>query len=217
MDKIERVNQKAAPTAEGFLKKGIAAAGAATVGAGLLVNGNSALAEEGSSPTDAGDASILRFLAAAEILETDLWQQYNELAGIQDKEVPGGTGNPAYTAAIKVLDGDMDQYIHDNTEDELTHEQFINLASKGRYCESRSLPSSAKQQSDRRAADRTADKPDAAFCGHYLVHPLSQSHEKSRLRRQLSSSNTNHRRRPTSGNPQNGCGHQRRESPSSNC
>src|SRR5258708_1805473 len=80
-----------------------------------------------------GDASILRFLAAAEILETDLWQQYNELGGIQDSEVPGGTGSPLYTAALRVLDGDMDQYIHDNTEDELTHEVFINayLASKG--------------------------------------------------------------------------------------
>src|SRR5882762_5338687 len=80
-----------------------------------------------------GDAAILRFLAAAEIHETDLWQQYNELAGIQDSEVPGGTGSPLYTAALKVLDGDMDQYIHDNTEDELTHEVFINayLASKG--------------------------------------------------------------------------------------
>ena len=82
---------------------------------------------------DRGDAAILRFLAAAEILETDLWQQYNELAGIQDDEVPGGSGNSAYTEAVKALDGDMDQYIHDNTEDELTHELFINayLISKG--------------------------------------------------------------------------------------
>ena len=47
-----------------------------------------------------GDEAILRFLAAAEILETDLWQQYNELAGIQDAEVPGGSGNPAYTEAL---------------------------------------------------------------------------------------------------------------------
>jgi hypothetical protein len=77
--------------------------------------------------------AILRFLAAAEILETDLWQQYNELAGIQDSEVPGGRGNGAYTEAVKALDEDMDQYIHDNTEDELTHELFINayLVSKG--------------------------------------------------------------------------------------
>ena len=81
----------------------------------------------------ASHAAILRFLAAAEILETDLWQQYNELGGIQDAEVPGGSGSPLYTAALQQLDADMNQYIHDNTEDELTHEVFINayLASKG--------------------------------------------------------------------------------------
>jgi hypothetical protein len=80
-----------------------------------------------------GDAAILRFLAAAEILETDLWQQYNELGGIQDSQVPGGTGSPAYTAALAVLDSDMAQYIHDNTQDEMTHFTFINayLDSKG--------------------------------------------------------------------------------------
>jgi hypothetical protein len=80
-----------------------------------------------------GDAALLRFAAAAEILETDFWVQYNELAGIQDSEVPGGSGNPAYTDALKVLDGDMDQYIHDNTEDEFTHFTFLNayLVSKG--------------------------------------------------------------------------------------
>jgi len=119
-----------------FLKKGVLAAGAATAGAGLLATRLSAVShgtEEKSGRLTPGDASILRFLAAAEILETDLWQQYNELGGIQDNEVPGGSGSPLYTAALKVLDGDMDQYIHDNTEDELTHEVFINayLASKG--------------------------------------------------------------------------------------
>ncbi|HEX6484799.1 MAG TPA: hypothetical protein VF043_38640, partial [Ktedonobacteraceae bacterium] len=73
------------------------------------------------------------------ILETDLWQQYNELGGIQDGEVidgeavSGGNGSPGYTAALQVLDGDMPQYIHDNTEDEFTHFTFINayLVSKG--------------------------------------------------------------------------------------
>ena len=80
-----------------------------------------------------GDAALLRFAAAAEILETDLWVQYNELAGIQDSEEPAGSGNPAYTEAVKQLDGDMDQYIHDNTEDERTHFTFLNayLMSKG--------------------------------------------------------------------------------------
>ena len=49
----------------------------------------------GAGDLSTGDAAILRFLAAAEILETDLWQQYNELCGIQDNEVPHGTGNKA--------------------------------------------------------------------------------------------------------------------------
>ena len=79
-----------------------------------------------SVPLTAGDEAILRFLSAAEILETDLWQQYNELGGVQDREVPGGRGNKAYTAALANLDSDMAQYIHDNTEDEFTHFTFIN-------------------------------------------------------------------------------------------
>jgi len=80
-----------------FLKKGVLAAGAATAGAGLLATRLSAVShgpEEKSGRLTPGDASILRFLAAAEILETDLWQQYNELGGIQDSEVPGGSGSP---------------------------------------------------------------------------------------------------------------------------
>src|SRR5258705_560076 len=106
-----------------FLVKG-AAIGVGTIGAGrLLTNASPAFASQGRTK---GDAAILRFLAAAEILEVDLWQQYNELAGIQDSEVPGGTGNAAYTEAVSVLDGDMDQYIHDNTDDEISHAAFIN-------------------------------------------------------------------------------------------
>lgn len=105
-------------------------------------------ADEPRGRLDRGDAAILRFLCAAELLETDLWQQYNELAGIQDKEVPGGSGNPLYKEAIAQLDEDMDQYIHDNTDDEMSHEKFINayLASKGEETvnldQFRTLPSS---------------------------------------------------------------------------
>jgi hypothetical protein len=83
--------------------------------------------------------AILRFLSALEILETDLWQQYNELGGIQDHEVidgevvSGGSGNGPYTKALQNLDMDMPQYIHDNTEDEISHFKFINafLVSQG--------------------------------------------------------------------------------------
>src|SRR5712691_10833583 len=128
-----------------FLLKG-AAAGAATITAGrLLAEAPRAAASGGLTP---GDAAILRFLAAAETLETDAWQQYNELGGIHDSEVAGGSGSAAYTAALKVLDSDMDQYIHDNTEDEFTHFTFINayLASKGAQTvnldQFRTLPSS---------------------------------------------------------------------------
>lgn len=122
-----------------FVKSGFTAAGLATAGAGFLANSSSALAEAGpeehSGRLTKGDAALLRFAAAAEILETDFWVQYNELAGVQDNEFPGGGGggNPAYTAALTVLDSDMAQYVHDNTDDEFTHQNFLNayLASKG--------------------------------------------------------------------------------------
>ena len=120
------------------LLKGLAVgAGAGTLGAGLLsagvLNNSHAHAQGTSSALTKGDVAILRFLAAAEILETDLWQQYNELGGIQDSEVPGGSGNAVYTQALSVLDADMAQYIHDNTEDEMSHFTFINayLIAKG--------------------------------------------------------------------------------------
>ena len=155
---------KAGSNRRSFLKKGMVA-GAVTVGAGLLTSSSSALAQsekdEKKGGLTHGDAAILRFLAAAEILESDLWLQYQELAGTQDNEVstlasqlipgypsqPTG-GSPAYTNAISQLDSDMAQYIHDNTEDELSHEVFINayLASKGadtvNLDQFRTLPSS---------------------------------------------------------------------------
>ncbi len=106
------------------------ALGAGTMGAGLLASIQNAEAQGSLSP---GDAALLRFPAALETIEADFWIQYNELGGIQDSEVPGGTGNPDYTEALAVLDEDMDQYIHDNTDDEITHWNFLNayLVSKG--------------------------------------------------------------------------------------
>jgi hypothetical protein len=69
---------------------------------------------------------LLRFAAAAEILESDFWIQYNELGGVQDSEVPGGSGSPIYTAKLQNLDADFAQYVHDNTDDEITHYTFLN-------------------------------------------------------------------------------------------
>jgi hypothetical protein len=117
-----------------FLQKGLAVGASTAATGGLLV----ITARGDDGPTDEGgltpgDAALLRFPAALEILEADFWIQYNELGGVPDLEVPGGTGNPAYAAALGVLDEDMAIYIHDNTDDEITHHQFLNayLASKG--------------------------------------------------------------------------------------
>ena len=107
--------------------------------AGAWVAGTvSAKADMSGGGLSRGDTAILRFLAAAEILETDLWQQYNELA----------LGNAAYQNALAQLDGDMATYVNQNTRDEFSHQEFINayLVSKGKRPVSleafRSLPSS---------------------------------------------------------------------------
>lgn len=118
-----------------FLKGlGLASASAAVLPATtLLASGHAAQSGESSAASDErngsltrGDAAILRFLAAAEIIESDLWTQYNELGGVKG-------GNPSYIAALSNLDGDMPQYIADNTDDELSHAAFLNayLKSKG--------------------------------------------------------------------------------------
>ncbi len=154
MDKNEQPLKATTATVKrrSFLK-GLAVGGAGTIGSGLLSTGffapNFAFAKgTASSAVTNGDVAILRFLAAAEILETDLWQQYNELGGIQDSEVSGGSGSTAYTSALAVLDADMSQYIHDNTEDEMSHFAFINAylesigASPVNLNKFRNLPSS---------------------------------------------------------------------------
>jgi hypothetical protein len=129
--------------------KGLGVSGAAISASGFLGTislGEAHAEDERSGSLTKGDAAILRFLAAAEIIESDLWLQYQELGGSQDDEVsklasklipgypakPTG-GNPVYMQDLIPLDADMSQYIHDNTEDELTHEVFINayLKSKG--------------------------------------------------------------------------------------
>src|SRR5579859_3040810 len=109
-----------------FLKNGIVAAGAATVSTGLVGNALSAFGRGEARDLTRGDVAILKLLAAAEIIESDLWQQYSELGGIN-------APTTGYTAALQILDGDQPQYISDNTDDELSHAAFLNayLKSKG--------------------------------------------------------------------------------------
>jgi hypothetical protein len=113
-----------------FLKKGFLGAGAAAVGGGLLANPSAAFGwdseDNGRAPVTKGDIAILRFLNALEQVEADLWLQYSELGGTQDNEVSGvNGGNACYTAALQILDGDMAQYIHDNSDDENSHAAFL--------------------------------------------------------------------------------------------
>jgi len=98
--------------------KGISIAGA-TLAAGAMVGKLSAQTTHSSRQLSKGDTALLRFAAAAELIEADLWQQYNELGGVQG-------GNQAYIVALSNLDGDMPQYIADNTDDELSHAAFLN-------------------------------------------------------------------------------------------
>src|ERR1700733_11778215 len=116
-----------------FMKSGLLAGGAAAVGAGLLANGTSARAQE-RGRLNPGDAAILRFLAAAELIESDLWTQYAELGGIGNNppvEVQPTQLNP-YQTALSALDTDGPQYITSNTLDEVSHAAFLNA-----YLESR--------------------------------------------------------------------------------
>ena len=99
-------------------------------GAALLGSASKALAgdddEKKTNRLTRGDVAILQLLAAAELIEADLWEQYKELGGVDAR--PSG-----YTAALQILDGDQPQYISDNTDDERSHAAFLNayLHSKG--------------------------------------------------------------------------------------
>ena len=119
------------------------------LGAALLAPGAALLSTAGNSRADTkngkrlskGDTAILQFLAAAEIIETDLWQQYTELGGQDAPE-------SSYRGGLEILDEDQPQYISDNTDDEQSHVDFLNayLHSKGEkgvnFDAFRTLPSS---------------------------------------------------------------------------
>jgi hypothetical protein len=107
------------------------------VGAGLFGDGKVAFGQESRGSLTKGDIAVLRFLAAAELIESDLWTQYAELGGLTPGQVPVEV-NPnqpmnGYQAALSNLDSDGPQYITSNTIDEISHADFLNgyLESKG--------------------------------------------------------------------------------------
>lgn len=91
----------------------------------MLTRSTPAFAQQ-SAPLSAGDIAILQFLAAGEAPEVDFFTQYNELAGIQNSEVSGGSGNWAFQEKLTRINPNIPQYIHDNTDDEMSHQSFIN-------------------------------------------------------------------------------------------
>jgi hypothetical protein len=131
MSQIKTSNGTAANRRK-FLQTGMAVSAVGLLGGSLSAFGEGQ--QEGGREVTKGDIAILKFLNALEQIEADLWIQYSELGGTQDNEVSGAAGgNPLYTAALSILDGDMAQYIHDNTDDEISHAAFLKayLESKG--------------------------------------------------------------------------------------
>lgn len=152
MEKPRTGNRQSA-NRRSFLKKGVLGVGVAAAGAGLLAKGAPAfgqgLEDDDRAPITQGDIAILTFLSALEQVEADLWIQYAELGGptsavqgalglsaidlqVNGKAIKTGLA-PGYVTALQVLDGDMPQYIADNTDDEISHHRFLNnyLQSKG--------------------------------------------------------------------------------------
>jgi hypothetical protein len=113
---MSEIDESSQSTRRDLLKRG-ALAGAAL---GFAVTGGDAVAQgepqRNSDSHDRGDIAILRFLAAAELIEHDLWQQYAEV----------GENNDEFNEALEAIDDDIVEYAVDTTEDELSHHQFIN-------------------------------------------------------------------------------------------
>ena len=98
-----------------FFMKSLAMGGALLVPVGASFADHDDRKRERMSISDS-DAAILRFLAAAEILETDLWQQYTEFANLDGP----------FADALETIDDDMPTYVTQNTADEFSHQDFLN-------------------------------------------------------------------------------------------
>lgn len=71
---------------------------------------------QNSAGIPASDVAILQVLAAAELLECDLWQQYCELA----------SNNRRYRRALQCIGDSLPDYICGDYEDECSHAALIN-------------------------------------------------------------------------------------------
>lgn len=87
-----------------------------------MMDARSAIAQAKPSLNE-GDVAVLKFLAAAELVEADLWGQYSELA----------SNNPSFRRALSRIKDTLPDYINGDFADETSHASFINafLAAAG--------------------------------------------------------------------------------------
>ena len=204
--------------------KGLGATGAMLLPASaLLVTKAKARSDDSGGKLSRGDASILRFLAAAEILESDLWEQYWELGGNQandfaatnpaDGKKPKVTGgNANYRTALQLLDMDMPQYIQDNTDDEFSHSNFLLAYLKSKEANTadldllfgphfRTLQGSVATGSTKKG---TAHEPYETHSGHQFLGAVSLGQQEPRSRRHfIRSGSPDFECRAAHGNSQN--------------
>jgi len=178
--KVDRTCQHVAPLVVLSWFTGLAV-GVGAAGYGLLANAIPALTKT-SADLRSGDAAILRFLSALEILETDLWQQYNELGGIQDKEVPGGKRESSVHQGAQSAGrghGPVHPRQHRGRVHALHLHQRLSRFAGRQAGQPGSVPHPAEQQGNRRAADRTAHQPYETDGRYQLVHALPQPHRRA--------------------------------------
>ena len=164
-----------------FLKTGFVAAGATAVGAVLSEHGTLVAAAQ-SSGLNAGDVAILQFLAAGELLEVDFWTQYNELGGIPDSEVSGGTGNAVYTERLRSIESGfpaIHSRQHRRRDQSRDVHQCVSRFQGCRASKPGSVQNARRKQSHRIERQAAADEPDAVDDRQQLVDALSQQHEQS--------------------------------------
>lgn len=93
-----------------------AAIGAALIPVSGFLGSAASSFGQGSGQVTSGDIAILKFLAAAELVEADLWSQYCELA----------MNNRPYRRALEDVDDAIVTYICDDRDNEQSHADFIN-------------------------------------------------------------------------------------------
>jgi hypothetical protein len=192
MHTSNNVNKRSA-SRRAFLRTGSIGAGA-VIGTALLSD-RLAGAQTDDSPLNKGDVAILTFLSALEQVEADLWTQYAELGGAVTQgptfspiDLPFGTGlAPNYITALEVLDGDMPQYIADNTDDEISHHRFLNnyLASKGANPIDLGFRGLTAKPSHWSPAKRAADESETTDDRHDMVDTISKRDGKPGFRRHV--------------------------------